>query len=118
MESNKNTVTIMLKIKLVYDGESTTDGKSILVDRLWPREIKKEEIKIDEWLKDIAPSNELTRWFAQDQSKWVEFKRRYYRELKDKKELLSELKKRAASQTITFLFSAKDAEHKNAIALK
>jgi uncharacterized protein YeaO (DUF488 family) len=108
----------MVKIKRVYEEESSADGKRILVDRLWPRGIKKEEIRIDEWLKDIAPSNVLRRWFAHDPAKWKEFKERYFRELKDKKQLLDELKSTAASQTLTLLFAAKDVEHNNAVALK
>jgi uncharacterized protein YeaO (DUF488 family) len=108
----------MVKIKRVYDSESPADGKRILVDRLWPRRIRKEEIKIDEWLKDIAPSDELRRWFAHDPAKWEEFKRRYFQELNDKKKLIEELKNQAAGRTITFLFSAKDTEHNNAIALR
>jgi uncharacterized protein YeaO (DUF488 family) len=65
----------MIKIKRIYDQASPKDGKRILIDRLWPRGIKKDETKIDEWLKDIAPSNELRKWFAHDPSKWLEFKR-------------------------------------------
>lgn len=109
---------MVVKTKRIYDGVSSTDGKRILVDRLWPRGIKKDETRIDEWLKDVAPSSVLRQWFAHDPSKWAEFKRRYFRELKEKKELLSGLKKQSAGQTITFLFSAKDPEHNNAVALK
>ncbi|MEN6638633.1 MAG: DUF488 domain-containing protein [Smithella sp.] len=111
-------VMMIVKTKRIYDGVSSTDGKRILVDRLWPRGIKKDETRIEEWLKDVAPSSALRQWFAHDTSKWAEFKRQYFRELKEKKELLSGLKKQAAGQTITFLFSAKDPEHNNAVALK
>jgi uncharacterized protein YeaO (DUF488 family) len=108
----------MLKIKRVYDEKSPADGKRILIDRLWPRGIKKEEIRIDEWLKEIAPSNELRKWFAHDPSKWKEFKERYFRELEGEKDLVDALVKQAASGTVTLLFAAKDTEHNNAIALK
>jgi len=85
---------------------------------LWPRGIKKDEVRIDEWLKDLAPSNELRRWFAHDPAKWAGFKERYSRELEERKGLIGDLKKQAAKRTLTFLFSAKDMEHNNAIALK
>lgn len=111
-------MTTMVKIKRIYDGASPTDGKRILVDRLWPRGINKDEVRIDEWLKDVAPSNELRRWFAHDPAKWTGFKERYFQELEEKKGLINGLKKQAASRTITFLFSAKDVEHNNAVALK
>ena len=108
----------MLKIKRVYEGESPDDGKRVLIDRLWPRGIKKEDIRIDEWLKEIAPSNELRQWFAHDPSKWKEFKKRYDRELTEKKPLVEALRRQAKQGTITLLFSAKDAEHNNAVALR
>jgi uncharacterized protein YeaO (DUF488 family) len=108
----------MIKIKRVYDPESPDDGKRILIDRLWPRGIKKEEIKIDEWLKDIAPSNELRKWYSHDPSKWKEFKKRYYGELKDKAEVIERLRKEARKGTVTFLFSSKEPALNNAAALK
>ncbi|MGE5238321.1 MAG: DUF488 domain-containing protein, partial [Chloroflexota bacterium] len=76
----------MLKTKRVYDPPSSSDGRRILVDRLWPRGIKKEDAAVDEWVKEAAPSDELRRWFAHDQSKWDEFRRRYAQELKGKAE--------------------------------
>jgi uncharacterized protein YeaO (DUF488 family) len=83
----KKAKTVMVKIKRVYDEDAPADGRRILVDRLWPRGIKKEEIRIDEWQKDIVPSNELRRWFGHDPAKWAEFKKRYARELQEKKQV-------------------------------
>jgi uncharacterized protein YeaO (DUF488 family) len=108
----------MIKLKRIYDPPSRDDGKRILVDRLWPRGTKKEEAKINEWLKDIAPSDGLRRWFGHDPAKWQEFKKRYKQELKDKTEFIERLRSEAEKGTVTLLFSAKDAEHNNAVALK
>lgn len=108
----------MLKIKRIYDSVSKDDGKRILVDRLWPRGIKKDEAMIDEWMKDIAPSDELRKWFSHDPSKWNEFRSRYRKELKSKSVLVERLKADAKKVTITLLFAAKDVEHNNAVLLK
>ncbi|BCB96853.1 hypothetical protein JZK55_17750 [Dissulfurispira thermophila] len=108
----------MLKLKRIYDPPSKGDGKRILVDRLWPRGVKKEEARIDEWLKDIAPSDELRKWFSHDPSKWEEFKRRYKAELKDQGELIERLRAEAKRGTVTLLYAAKDKEHNNAVVLK
>jgi uncharacterized protein YeaO (DUF488 family) len=108
----------MVKIKRIYDPVSSDDGKRILIDRLWPRGVKKEEAKIDEWLRDVAPSNDLRKWFSHDPSKYQEFKKRYVKELEKKSELLERIKKEAKKETVTLLFSAKDTEHNNATALK
>jgi uncharacterized protein YeaO (DUF488 family) len=108
----------MLKIKRVYDPASADDGKRVLVDRLWPRGIKKEKAQIDEWLKEISPSNELRKWYSHDPSKWTEFKERYQKELAEKSELLKKIKAEAKKQTVTLLFSTKELELNNAVALK
>jgi uncharacterized protein YeaO (DUF488 family) len=108
----------MLKIKRVYDPASPEDGKRILIDRLWPRGLKKEEVRIDEWLKEIAPSDELRKWFSHDPSKYQEFKKRYTKELEQKRELVEQIRNLAKKGTVTLLFSAKDTEHNNATALK
>ena len=108
----------MVKTKRVYDPASPADGKRILIDRLWPRGIKKEDAKIDEWLKEIAPSNELRKWFSHDPAKWLEFKKRYINELKKKNELVEKLRTEAAKRTITLLFAARDIEHDNAVVLR
>jgi uncharacterized protein YeaO (DUF488 family) len=109
---------MMVKTKRAYDPVSRGDGKRILVDRLWPRGIKKEAARIDEWLKDIAPSDDLRKWFAHDPAKWPEFQKRYADELKNKPELVKRLKTETKEGTVTLLFAAKDAEHNNAVALK
>jgi len=108
----------MLKIKRVYDQVSPGDGKRILVDRLWPRGIKKEGAAIDEWLKDIAPSDELRKWYSHDPAKWSEFRKRYKGELKDKTGIVDRLRQESKKQTITLLYSSKVAEINNAVALK
>jgi uncharacterized protein YeaO (DUF488 family) len=108
----------MLQIKRIYDPWSRDDGKRILVDRLWARGIKKDEAKIDEWLKDIAPSDKLRKWFAHDPDKWTEFLEKYKKEIKDKREIVYRLRNEAKNGKITLLFSAKDREHNNAVALK
>jgi DNA phosphorothioation-dependent restriction protein DptG len=108
----------MVKTKRIYDPVSPEDGKRILIDRLWPRGINKEEARIDEWLRDIAPSAELRKWFSHDPEKWQEFKKRYKEELKDKPELVRTLKAKAKKGTITLLFASKDTEHVNAAVLK
>ena len=108
----------MVKTKRVYDPVSRDDGRRILIDRLWPRGIKKEDAQIDEWMKDIAPSDYLRKWFAHDPAKWLEFKKRYIDELKKKSELMERLRAEAKKGTVTLLFAAKDVEHDNAVVLK
>ena len=108
----------MLKVKRVYDPVSSDDGKRILVDRLWPRGIKKEKAHIDEWLREISPSNELRQWYSHDPAKWPEFKKRYKQEIAGKEDLLKKIKAEARKQTITLLFSSKELERNNAHALK
>jgi len=108
----------MIAVKRIYDPASRTDGKRILVDRLWPRGIRKDEAAIDEWLKDIAPSTELRKSFGHDPAKWPQFKARYTKELQDHAGIIDELRRKAKKGRVTLLFSAKDAEHNNAVVLK
>jgi len=108
----------MVRIRRVYDEPAAEDGKRILVDRLWPRGIAKEKARIDEWLKEIAPSDELRKWFGHDPSRWEEFRERYRRELDAKTELLGQLRGLTKNGTVTLLFAAKDEEHNNAVVLK
>ena len=108
----------MLKVKRVYDSASDEDGFRILVDRLWPRGISKERARLDLWLKDIAPSDELRKWFGHEEEKWGEFKTRYYKELGSKEDLVALILDKIASGDITLLFGAKDKEFNNAVALK
>ena len=108
----------MIKLNRIYETASSADGRRILVDRLWPRGIKKEEAKVDEWLKEIAPSDELRKWFAHDPSKWQAFKIKYAHEVGGKSDLIQRLRKESRKATVTLLYSAKDVEHNNAVALK
>jgi uncharacterized protein YeaO (DUF488 family) len=108
----------MIKVKRIYEPALPEDGKRIYVDRLWPRGMKKAEVKIDEWLKEIAPSDELRKWFGHDPAKYQEFKKRYIIELKQHREILEKIKKEARKETVILLYSAKDVEHNNAMVLK
>ena len=108
----------MIKIKRVYGPPSSADGKRILIDRLWPRGLKKEEVRIDEWMKDIAPSGELRKWFGHDPEKWGEFKKRFFTELKDKKDLVDKLVSMARKGRVTLLFGSKEERFNNAVALR
>ncbi|WP_306534272.1 DUF488 domain-containing protein [Geobacter sp.] len=108
----------MVRIRRIYDEPAAEDGKRILVDRLWPRGIAKEKARIDEWLKEIAPSDELRKWFGHDPARWDEFRERYRRELEAKAEFLDQLRGLTKKGTVTLLFAAKDEEHNNAVALK
>lgn len=108
----------MIKIKRAYAPPSKSDGKRILVDRLWPRGIKKADAKIDEWIKDAAPSTELRKWFSHDPAKWEEFRRKYKDELKEVPELVQRLRSNSKKGTITLVFAAKDTEHVDAVVLK
>lgn len=104
-------------IQRVYDPPSHSNGKRILVDRLWPRGLSKEKAHVDLWLKEIAPSNELRKWFAHDPAKWLEFQRRYKEELKAHHELLSQLRQEAKRGTVTLLYGAHDEKHNQAVVL-
>jgi uncharacterized protein YeaO (DUF488 family) len=108
----------MIGIKRVYEKAAKEDGWRVLVDRLWPRGMKKEEVKIDVWMKEVAPSDALRQWFAHDPKKWPDFQKKYRAELRQKKELLAELKEiEKEHRTLTLLFGAKDTEHNQAVVL-
>ena len=107
-----------ISIKRVYEPPAKEDGKRILVDRLWPRGLTKEKAAIDLWLKDIAPSTELRKWFAHDPGKWQEFQKRYRKELKENKEAVSIVKEEAKNKTVTLVYGAKDEVHNDAVVLK
>jgi uncharacterized protein YeaO (DUF488 family) len=108
----------MIRLKRVYEAPAEEDGTRILVDRLWPRGLTKEKAKVDLWLKEVAPSTELRKWFAHDPAKWREFQTRYKAELKENAEPLAALKKEAAKGTTTLLYGAKDEQHNEAIVLQ
>ena len=106
------------RLKRVYDDPAKTDGLRVLVDRVWPRGLTKGEAQIDDWLREIAPSAQLRKWFGHDPAHWKEFKKRYAAELKDQREQLERLAQKAKKQMVTLLFGAKDIKHNNAVALK
>jgi uncharacterized protein YeaO (DUF488 family) len=108
----------MIQIKRVYEAAAKTDGNRFLVERLWPRGMKKETLHMTGWLKEVAPSDTLRRWFNHDPAKWEEFQRRYRVELGGKPEAWQPLLDAAESDDVTLLFSAHDLEHNNAVALK
>ncbi len=107
-----------IKLKRIYQEPAKADGTRILVDRLWPRGLSKEKAHVDLWLKDIAPSTELRKWFAHDPVKWPEFKIRYHAELQQNKEQVELLKQAVAKGPATLLYGAKDEEHNEAIVLQ
>ncbi|MGA7826254.1 MAG: DUF488 domain-containing protein [Geobacteraceae bacterium] len=108
----------MIQLKRIYDPPDPDDGIRILVDRLWPRGMKKENLHMDEWIRDVAPSDALRRWFAHDPAKWDEFCRRYSIELEKNPGSWQPLFKAAQQGTITLLFSAHNIEQNNAVTLK
>jgi uncharacterized protein YeaO (DUF488 family) len=108
----------MINLKRIYAPISPQDGKRFLVDRLWPRGMKKETAHLDAWLKDVAPSQDLRTWFAHDSSRWEEFQRRYALELNRKPEIWQPILAAASAGRVTLLCAARDLEHSNAAALK
>lgn len=107
----------MVRVKRVYDVPAADDGKRILVERLWPRGMSKDSIGMDFWLKDVAPSTELRRWFNHDPKRWTEFKRRYSRELDANAGAWAPILAKARRGRVTLLYSAHDVEHNNAVVL-
>ena len=107
-----------IEIKRVYEKPSERDGMRILVDRLWPRGLTKEKAAIDLWLKEIAPTTELRKWFAHDPKKWIEFKKKYLQELKENKEQISIIKERLKQGPVTLVYAARDEEYNEAQVLE
>ena len=107
----------MLRLKRAYEPRASADGRRILVDRLWPRGVSKARLAIDAWMKDLAPTAELRRWFAHDPAKWITFRRRYERELKAHPELIDLLAKHALAGRVTLIFGARDESHNDAVVL-
>src|SRR5215470_1317389 len=108
----------MIKLKRAYEPATRDDGTRFLVERLWPRGVKKAALRLDAWLKDVAPSDALRRWFAHDPKKWEQFRRRYFRELDTHPKAREVILAAARRGTVTLVFSARDSEHNNAVALK
>jgi len=109
---------VSIGLRRAYDRPGRNDGTRVLVDRVWPRGVGKEALGVDLWLRDVAPSTELRKWFGHDPEKWDEFKRRYFRELERSPEGLDELLDLARKGRVTLVFGAKDTQHNNAVALK
>jgi len=109
---------VPIRLKRVYDSPSPSDGVRVLVDRLWPRGMKKEDAALDRWDRDIAPSNELRKEFGHDHSRWDEFKARYFAELDANPEPVKRLGREARKGTLTLLYAARDTEKNNAVALR
>ena len=108
----------MIRIKRIYETPARDDGFRILVDRLWPRGLSKDKAKVDLWLKEIAPSNDLRKWYAHDPKKWGEFKKKYFKELYLKKELVDRILKKIKEGKVTLLFGAREEKFNNAVTLK
>ncbi len=116
--AKKPTSPPRFRVKRVYDPPASSDGIRLLVDRLWPRGLSKQQARIDGWIRDVAPSDGLRRWFGHDPSRWDEFRARYFAELDGKHDTWAPLLARARRRPITLLYAAKDEAHNNAVALK
>jgi len=108
----------MILTKRAYDPPQPSDGLRILVDRLWPRGIKKEDLLMDDWIKDISPSDELRRWFAHRPERWPQFVKKYFQELEANRPCWEQLLAKVRHHRVTLIYGAKDTEHNNALALK
>jgi len=108
----------MIQTKRVYDSVERADGARFLVDHLWPRGIKKEDVRVEQWIKEVSPSNHLRDWFGHDPAKWKEFQSRYFAELDEKPDAWETLLKAARAGDVTLVFSARDTDHNNAVALQ
>jgi uncharacterized protein YeaO (DUF488 family) len=107
-----------ISLKRVYEAPSRSDGYRILVDRLWPRGLSKQNARVDLWAKEAAPSAELRRWFSHEPDRWTEFKRRYFKELRGRQESLEPILERIRAGRVTFLFASRESRFNNAVALK
>jgi uncharacterized protein YeaO (DUF488 family) len=107
-----------ISIKRVYDAPAASDGYRVLAERLWPRGLKKKSLKLDGWLREVAPSSALRKWFSHDPAKWTEFQRRYEEELRTNPEAWADLFQLAHDEPVTLLFSSRDETHNNVAALR
>ena len=105
-------------LKRAYEKAALTDGYRVLVDRLWPRGISKDQAKLDQWVKEAAPSDDLRQWFHEDPSRWGDFRKRYLSELKGHRELLRQLAQHSRTSRVTLVYSASDEQHNNAVIIK
>ena len=108
----------MLKVKRAYEPAARGDGKRFLVERLWPRGVKKEDLALTAWLKDLAPSTQLRKWFGHDPGRWDDFRSRYFAELSAHQELLAPLLSAARAGAVTLVYGARDTQHNAAVALR
>jgi uncharacterized protein YeaO (DUF488 family) len=108
----------MIKLKRAYDPVSPTDGTRLLVERLWPRGLSKEKLKLDGWIREVAPTTELRKWFGHDPAKWPQFRVRYFRQLDSRAEAWRSIVSSARRGTVTLVYSSHDQEHNNAVALR
>lgn len=108
----------MIQLKRAYERPSPEDGLRVLVERLWPRGVTKAKAAVDLWLKDVAPSPALRKWFGHDPARWKQFEQRYWKELRDRDEVVGLLRRKAKRGPVTFVYAAKDEEHNGALALK
>ncbi len=107
-----------LRIKRIYEPASPDDGIRILVDRIWPRGISRGDARLDDWIKELAPTDELRKWYGHEDDRWREFRERYLGELKEHREQARKISEVAREDTVTLLFAAKDEEHNNAVVLR
>jgi len=107
-----------VKLKRAYEAPAASDGKRVLIDRLWPRGVRKEDAALDLWLKELGPSTELRKWFGHDPARWDEFQQRYRDELRHKPELMGQLRALASQGVVTLVYSAHDEEHNDAVVLR
>jgi uncharacterized protein YeaO (DUF488 family) len=110
-------LTIDVRAKRIYEAADRDDGYRILIDHIWPRGVSRERARLDEWARELAPSDELRKWFAHDPARFAEFRLRYRDELADQTERLEELRRRASGGPLTVLYAARDQEHNNAVVL-
>ena len=112
------TRSLRIAVKRAYEAPTAMDGCRVLVDRIWPRGVTKEDAAIDAWVKEVAPSTSLRKWFGHDPAKWAEFKQRYFGELAEREGAVGAMLEACDGATLTLVFAAKDEEHNNAVALK
>ncbi|MCW5979663.1 MAG: DUF488 family protein [Bryobacteraceae bacterium] len=108
----------MIRVKRIHQSPGSDDGVRLLVDRLWPRGLKKDQLRLDSWLRDAAPSDALRRWFHHSPGRWETFRDRYFAELDRRPDTWKPILKVAQSGTVTLLYAARDTEHNNAVALR
>lgn len=115
---NKRCAAGQVRLKRAYEAVESSDGLRVLIDRLWPRGVSKDAAAVDLWLKDLAPSSDLRRWFGHDPARWPEFQRRYSEEVRRHPETFERLRDLACKQRITLVYAAKDEEHNDAVVLR